>query len=96
MTTLKMEAPRIVIIGAGVAGLVADKAAILNNFCLVNQVTPSYAPQGQQLLSVTMKNIPTIANIEEAVSQEIRKTCNHPNWELTQLRKYDIPKALPK
>lgn len=76
-------------------GLVADKTAIINNFCLVNQVSSDYAPEGQQLLSVTLKDIPTMANAEEAVAQEIRKICNQPNWQLKPLRRYDLPKALP-
>lgn len=76
-------------------GLVADKASIINNFCLVNQVTANYAPQGQQLLSVTLKDIPTIANAEEAVADEIRKICAQPNWNLKPLKQYDIPQALP-
>lgn len=77
-------------------GLVADKTAIINNFCLVDQVVPGYAPQGQQLLSVTLKDIPTMANVEEAVAQEIRKICQLPDWQLKPLRRYDLPKALPR
>jgi phytoene dehydrogenase-like protein len=76
-------------------GLVADKTAIVNNFCLVNQVTADYAPAGQQLLSVTLKDIPTMAHAEEAVAQEIRKICRQPNWQLKPLRRYDLPNALP-
>jgi phytoene dehydrogenase-like protein len=76
-------------------GLVADKTAIINNFCLVNQVASDYAPEGQQLLSVTLKDIPTMANAEEVVAQEIRKISRQPNWELRPLQRYDLPKALP-
>ena len=75
--------------------MVADKTAIINNFCLVNQVASDYAPEGQQLLSVTLKDIPTMANAEEVVAREIRKICQQPNWQLKPLQRYDLPKALP-
>lgn len=77
-------------------GLVADQEALINNFCLVNQVAPGYAPEGQQLLSVTLKDIPTMANAEEVVAQEIRKICRQPNWQLKPLKRFDLPKALPR
>lgn len=77
-------------------GLVADKKAITNNFCLVNQAAPGYAPEGQQLLSVTLKDIPTMANAEEVVAREIRELCRQPNWQLSPLKRYDLPRALPR
>lgn len=77
-------------------GLMADKGAIVNNFCLVDQVATEYAPSGQQLLSVTLKDIPTMANAEEKVAQEMRDICHQPNWQLRPLKRYDLPKALPR
>jgi phytoene dehydrogenase-like protein len=77
-------------------GLVADKSMLINNFCQVNQVAEHYAPATEQLLSVTLKDIPTERNAEEKIAQEVRQICQQPNWKLRPLACYDIPRALPK
>lgn len=68
---------------------------LVNNFCEVNAVAPSYAPAGKTLLSVTLKDIPTQPNVEEIVAQELRTLLQQPELDLHPLARYDLPRALP-
>jgi phytoene dehydrogenase-like protein len=76
--------------------LVDEPASILNNFHEVDTLGDELAPQGQHLISVTLKDIPTAANAEVQVMAELRRLAQRPNWKLRPVGRYDIPRALPK
>ncbi|MEM1216779.1 MAG: NAD(P)/FAD-dependent oxidoreductase [Bacteroidota bacterium] len=76
-------------------GLVPNPQRQVNNVCTVESVAPDYAPAGQQLVSVTLRDIPTQAQAEDAIIQELRELTNRPDWDLQPVARYDIPQALP-
>lgn len=77
-------------------GLVEDADSLVNNFCELAPLDAGYTPAGSQLLSVTLKDIPTLAHAEETVAAELRRIVGQPDWKLEPVTRYDIPKALPR
>ncbi len=77
-------------------GLVSDPDSLINNFCELTQVWPDYAPEGEHLLSVTLKRIaPESTELYRAIGEEIAQWCGQPDQSLRFLTRYDIPRALP-
>lgn len=77
-------------------GLVSKKESMINNFCMLTQVQPDYAPSGRHLLSVTLKKIPPRSQeLHRALAEELLQLCNQPNLSCTFLHRYDLRRALP-
>lgn len=79
--------------------LVADPERRINNWCVLSQVAPGYAPEGKVLVSVTLKSLPEEPDDErlaDAVADELRELTGKPNLELRFLTRYDISRALPR
>ncbi|MEZ4883626.1 MAG: NAD(P)/FAD-dependent oxidoreductase [Chitinophagales bacterium] len=73
-----------------------NRNGLINNICVPNLVQPSYAPEGQSLLSVTVVK-PTELTLNElrlAVQNEIREWFGEVVI-LRHLKTYHIPNALP-
>ncbi len=77
-------------------GLVEDARSPVNNFCELAPLGAGYVPSGEQLLSVTLKDIPTAANAEDAIADELRRIVGRSDWKLEPVARYDIPQALPE
>lgn len=77
-------------------GLVEDEASLVNNFCELAPLDAQYSPAGEELVSVTLKDIPTVKNPEEKIAQELRQITGQADWQLKPLARYDIPYALPQ
>jgi len=77
-------------------GLVSDPDSLINNFCELTQVWPDYAPEGEHLISVTLKSIPPDSSeLYRAIGEEIAQLCGKTDQSLRYLTRYDIPRALP-
>jgi protoporphyrinogen oxidase len=77
--------------------LVSKPGSIINNFCVLTEVSPAYASSGGHLLSVTLKDIPAgdqLKNVEDKVVKEFKDLTGY-QGSLEYLTRYDIPKALP-
>jgi protoporphyrinogen oxidase len=77
--------------------LVSKPGSLINNFCVLTEVSPIYLKGDAHLLLVTLKDIPETTNNEELaarVQQELVALTNYPG-KLEFLARYDIPQALP-
>jgi hypothetical protein len=80
-------------IQAPVIALVADADNPINSFCVLSEVSKSYAPKGKNLISVTLK-----ANTDAApatIAEAIKTLVKRPDLVLEHLASYHIPHALP-
>lgn len=75
--------------------LVDESDSMINNFHEVTSVHPDVAPDGQTLISVSLKDIPTTTHPEEVIIEELRRLTQTPNWSLQPLKHYHINEALP-
>ena len=78
--------------------LSATPGALINNWVVLSDVSPAYAPPGKSLLSVSLRN--KDANIDHdtligKVVGELREMTGLRDWRLDFLKRYDIPNALP-
>jgi protoporphyrinogen oxidase len=74
----------------------AVSGQLINNIAFMEHISPSYAPSGQSLISVSVRtaNIITKASLEETVRKELLQWYpGSGQWKL--LATYDIPRALP-
>jgi len=82
-----------------IIALVNRQESLINNFCMLTDLSRAYAPDpDQHLLSVTLKHIPRQESIEVAhrVTNEIRHLTGQEDAQLDFLARYDIPRALPE
>ena len=77
-------------------GLVEAQDSPVNNFCELAALEADYTPAGKQLVSVTLKDIPTDTNAEEKIAAELRTITSQVDWQLEPIARYDIPQALPQ
>jgi phytoene dehydrogenase-like protein len=69
----------------------------INNLVLNSRVSRSYAPEGQELLSVTvLQRFEDHAQLEQAVRDQLHDWFGAEATEWRLLRIYDIPQALPQ
>ncbi|MGY8771058.1 MAG: protoporphyrinogen/coproporphyrinogen oxidase, partial [Pirellulales bacterium] len=71
-----------------------DGAGLINNLCVPSQVTPTYAPASQALVSVTVLGLPD-ANVEASVRKQLQDWFGPDVIAWRHLRTYRIPYALP-
>lgn len=74
--------------------LVAEDDSLVNNFCVLTDVSEAYGNGEKALISVTLKDIPE-REVEEKVAEDLRRLLRRPDLALEFLARYDIPKALP-
>lgn len=74
-----------------------DGAGLINNLCVPNLSSPSYAPEGNSLISVTVLGNPAMTDkdLEEQVQTELVSWFGKSVQEWQHLRTYRIPNALP-
>ena len=76
--------------------LVADAESMINSFCVPSDLAPGYAPSGETLISVTLKDAYALESIDPAqVATEIRRLVKKPDMHLNHLATYSIPQSLP-
>lgn len=82
----------------GYIGLIPQGNSIVNNISVLSDVSASYAPQGQSLLSVSVVGTPHLN--EELLIQEVRKELSVflglRQADIHFLKSYYIPQALPR
>jgi phytoene dehydrogenase-like protein len=82
----------------GYIGLLPNGSSIVNNISILSDVSASYAPEGQSLLSASVVGTPLLT--EELLLREVRKELSFflgLNLEdIRFLKSYFIPHALPK
>lgn len=85
-------------IGEAVIALVADKDNIINNWCVLSDVSSAYAPAGKALVSVVLKEMPAPGNeqIAEQAIAALERLTGRNDLGLRFLARYDIPHALPR
>lgn len=80
-----------------IIALAASPEGIINNWVVLSEVSPDYAPQGSALLSVTLRD--SLDSLEpdliDAVKAELRQMTGLSEWALDFVGRYDIPNALP-
>ena len=75
--------------------LVSDAQSLINNFCVLTDVAPSYSKDGRSLISVTLKDkAQQEDNIEEKVLEELKRL-SPDEKDINFLHRMDIPYALP-
>lgn len=77
--------------------LVADADSPINNFCVLTDVSPAYAKK-DHLVSVTLKDTPPDnagPDYYDRIAQELTHMTAY-QGEISFLKRYDIPRALPK
>lgn len=76
--------------------LVADAESMINSFCVLSDLESSYAPTGQALISVTLKDTYALESIDPAqIASEIRRLVKKTDLHLQHLATYSIPHSLP-
>lgn len=75
-----------------------SKKRLVNNFCVISDIAPGYAPSGQHLISVSLTEIPD--GTEQEIAHQIKNELSDSfgdqvqAWEL--LRSFHLTHALPK
>jgi phytoene dehydrogenase-like protein len=73
-----------------------EGAAPINNLCVPSIVAPSYAPEGRDLVSVTVVGgVPDTTELERAVRVQLQSWFGHDVARWRHLRTYQIAHALP-
>ncbi|GAB5553671.1 MAG: NAD(P)/FAD-dependent oxidoreductase [Saprospiraceae bacterium] len=77
--------------------LVTDPNSPINNFCVLTDVSDAYTSSGKSLVSVTLKKYPKTSmdlSFYQSIAKELASLTNYPG-DITFLKRYDIPQALP-
>ncbi len=76
--------------------LVAEPESPINTFCVMTDVAPGYAPEGEVLVSVTMKAKALEQSTDAAaIAGELRRVTRMPDLSLAFIDRFCISKALP-
>jgi phytoene dehydrogenase-like protein len=96
VTNLYYSAPRSPI-GAPLIALNAHAGALVNNFCVMSDVAPSYSSGSRALLSVSVNGFPDDSDgeLSKKVLTEIGRLTGAPVQDWKLLKKYRIAGALP-
>ena len=73
-----------------------EGSGLVNNVAVLTDVVPSYAPEGQALLSVSLLGLPTEDNLPQKVKQELEGWFGSEVKTWKHLRTDQIPHALPE
>lgn len=78
-------------------GLVSRKNSIITNFCYPSALHPGYAPEGKELLSISVVSVPDLPleTIIKKVQSEWSAISGEPEGSIAFLREYSISHALP-
>lgn len=75
--------------------LVSDPEHIINNFCVITDVAPSYSKSGESLISVTVKDhAEKMDNLEDETALALKRLTGT-GANISLVARYDIPHALP-
>ena len=69
---------------------------LVNNVCVPSDVAPAYAPRGKSLVSVSVLGLPSPAELERKVLEELGDWFGHQVARWKHLRTYYIPYSLPQ
>ena len=78
--------------------LVSDPTSLINTFCVLDEVAPSYKvnQQGGSLISVTLRDLMQRESVIGQAEQDLLRHSRLPNDSLKFLGRYDVVRALPK
>lgn len=93
-TTLYYQTPESILNAKSIA-LVSESNHIINNFCVLTDVAPSYSQSGASLISVTIKDhAEKMDNLEDKVAISLKRLTGTAS-NISLVARYDIPHALP-
>lgn len=75
-----------------------NRQSVVHNLCVPSDIAPSYAPQGQALISVSTQGtqVPDEPTLTQAIKQELAEWYGSEVNTWRHLRTYHIPQALPR
>ncbi|TXF88821.1 FAD-dependent oxidoreductase [Neolewinella aurantiaca] len=78
--------------------LVSDPTSLINTFCVLDEVSPSYKVnhQGGSLISVTLRDMMPRESIIGQAEQDLLRHSRLPNDSLRFLARYDVEQSLPR
>lgn len=82
-------------IQAALIALVADSDNPINSFCELSAVSEDYAPPGQNLISVSLKEGPVSGDVQNQTRAALAHLTGLPESNYEFIRMYTIPRALP-
>ncbi len=94
VTALYFSAPKSPL-GEAIIALNGDTGGVVNNVCVLSDVTPAYAPAGRALVSVSVLGDPDPDGLEERVRAELADWFGGEVARWEWLRTDRIPRALP-
>lgn len=80
-------------------GLIPDEGMLINNFCVMNNTSPNYAPEDKYLISISVNNTrgKEEKEVQRGVIRELKELVpGLAEAEINHLKSYQIKKALPK
>jgi protoporphyrinogen oxidase len=93
-TTLYYQSEESILNAKSIA-LVSMPDHVINNFCVLTDVAPSYSKSGASLISVTVKDrAEKMENLEDEVALALKKLTGTAA-KISLVARYDIPHALP-
>ncbi len=84
-------------IGHNLIALNYQSGAVVNNFTVLTNTAPSYAPKNQHLVSVSLQETPhqSVEETCEAIQRELALAFGDTVWEWRFLKNYHLRHALP-
>jgi phytoene dehydrogenase-like protein len=79
-----------------IIALNGDGSGLVNNVCVPSDVSPSYAPKGQALISVSVLGLPSSDSLEHDVVAELEGWFGPQVRQWRHLQTLRIPRALPE
>ncbi len=79
-----------------IIALNGNSGGLVNNVCVLSDVSPHYAPEGKALISVSLLGLPAAENLEDAVRRELRPWFGEQVSAWEHLRTIRIRKSLPE
>jgi phytoene dehydrogenase-like protein len=81
-----------------ILALNASEHRLVNNLCVMNEIAPGYAPEGQYLISVSVNGSTndTDVTLTSRVQQELKQWFGNAVYDWDHLRTYQVAYALPE
>jgi len=83
-------------LGEAIIALNGSGSGLVNNVCVPSDVSPSYAPQGKALISISVLGMPEPHELEQRVLAELEAWFGKVVHEWRHLRTEQIERALPE
>jgi phytoene dehydrogenase-like protein len=96
-TCTYFAAPRSPLAGNRLLVLNPDRQSVVHNLCVPSDVAPTYAPEGQALVSVSTQGLDVVegTRLAEKIRQELSTWFGPEVRQWRYLRTYHLPEALP-